>query len=165
MYICGPRWTRRGGSSIITRSHALAYARTGLLTSQGICTSMTDTLSLFVSVLSLTHFLVLMLGMSHSYFLVLYTQKYSWKTSSCNSWTKESEDTKFSHFSSFGFDLSLYQLQKSTHSKVLEISLTVTAFWRTTLLKFWFMSLLLIPERAHTHPHPHCCLKRKVLRI
>lgn len=115
--------------------------RTGLGTCQNTCSLMTGrALQFSVSTLSLTHFGALMPGMSHSYFLVLHTQKYSWNTPSCNSFWK-SQRTQSFHIFPVLVSISIYATSEkhSFHSIVQAISSGMLAYWRRPIFpKFWF---------------------------
>lgn len=88
--------------------------RTGLGTCQNIRSLMTGrALQFSVSALSLTHFGVLMPGMSHSYFLVLYTQSTPGKRRPAILSQRCQRTQSFHIFSSFGFDLNLCHFRKA----------------------------------------------------
>lgn len=139
--------------------------RTGLGTCQNTCSLMTGrALQFSVSALSLTHFGVLMPGMSHSYFLVLYTQSTPGKRRPAIL-SKRSQRTQSFHIFLVLVSISIYATSEKHvfHSIVLEISSTTMAYWRRPILpKFWFKRY---SNETNIHTHTHTHLKGKFLRI
>lgn len=140
----GSQWALPWGRSITIRPHVCVHTRTDLVTCQNTCSSMMGRALLlfcfnFVSDsfwdINVKNVVYLFPGFIYSKALENAFLQFFYKVVKGN---------KVYTFPSFGFNLSLYQLQENTHSIVLEFSLSVTVYWRRPILpKFWFKSLFL----------------------